>query len=85
MRRERVNELADGFGADVAVEVTGVPVAIDEGFHLLGKGGRYLVMGNIIPGKKTTFDPGRAVRKSIIVMKVRSAIQNGSHCCVLID
>jgi len=58
-REERVLDLTDGLGADAAVEVTGVPAAIDEGFQLLGNGGRYLVMGNIIPGKEATIDPGR--------------------------
>ena len=48
-----------------AIEVTGVSAAIDEGFQLLGNGGRYLVMGNIIPEKEATIDPGKAVRKSI--------------------
>lgn len=65
IRHDRIDELTDGLGADVAVEVTGVPAAIDEGFRLLGKGGRYLVMGNIIPGKEVTIDPGQVVRKSI--------------------
>ncbi|MFB6087628.1 MAG: zinc-binding dehydrogenase [Haloarculaceae archaeon] len=66
-RRDRVDALTDGLGADAAVEVTGVPAAIDEGLRLLGDGGRYLVMGNIIPGKEATIDPGRAVRKSVTV------------------
>lgn len=66
-RRDRVRDLTDGRGADVAVEVTGVPSAVDEGLRLLGRGRRYLVMGNIIPGKEATVDPGRAVRKSVEV------------------
>jgi Zn-dependent alcohol dehydrogenase len=68
IRRDRIDELTDGLGADVAVEVTGVLAAIDEGLRLLGKGGRYLVMGNIIPGKEVTIDPGQVVRKSIEVV-----------------
>jgi threonine dehydrogenase-like Zn-dependent dehydrogenase len=67
-RRNRVEELTDGLGADVAVEVTGVPAAVEEGFHLLGKGGRYLIMGNIFPGKEATIDPGQVVRKSIEIV-----------------
>ena len=47
---------------------SGVPAAVEEGFHLLGKGGRYLVMGNIIPGNEATIDPGHVVRKSIEVV-----------------
>jgi threonine dehydrogenase-like Zn-dependent dehydrogenase len=67
-RRARVEELTDGLGADVAVEVTGVPAAVEEGFRLLGKGGGYLVMGNIIPGREATIDPGQVVRQSIEVV-----------------
>jgi threonine dehydrogenase-like Zn-dependent dehydrogenase len=66
-RVDRVRALTDGQGADAAVEVTGIPATIDEGFRLLARGGRYLVMGNIIPGKEATIDPGRAVRKSVSV------------------
>lgn len=64
-RCNRVEELTGGLGADVAVEVTGVSAAVEEGLHLHRKGGRYLVTGNIIPGKKASIDPGQVVRKSI--------------------
>lgn len=69
-RAERVRELTDGLGADVAVEVTGVPDAFSEGVHLLRDGGRYLEMGNIIPGRTTEFDPGKLTRKSIDVTSI---------------
>ena len=67
-RAERVRELTGGLGADVAVEVTGVPDAFSEGIELLRKGGRYLEMGNIVPGETTDFDPGKMTRKSIDVV-----------------
>lgn len=66
-RAERVRELTDGPGADVAVEVTGVPEAFAEGPRLLKDGGRYLEMGNIVPGKTAEFDPGAMTRKSVTV------------------
>lgn len=44
-RREQVLELSGGRGADVVIEATGHRSAIDEGLHLLGRNGRYLVMG----------------------------------------
>ena len=66
-RAERVRELTDGVGADVGVEVAGVPEAFAEGVHLLRDGGRYLEMGNVTPGAMTEFDPGLLTRKSIDV------------------
>ena len=67
-RAERVYELTDGLGADIAVEVTGVPDAFSEGVELLRNGGQYLEIGNIIPGETTDFDPGKMTRKSIDVV-----------------
>lgn len=66
-RANRVQELTDGDGADVGVEVAGVPEAFSEGISLLRHGGRYLEMGNVVPGRTTEFDPGAFTRKSINV------------------
>lgn len=69
-RLERVQELTDGQGADVAIEVTGVPVAFGEGLQLLRRGGRYLVMGNLSPGSTVPFDPGYVTRKALTIRHV---------------
>ncbi|WP_433632922.1 zinc-binding dehydrogenase [Halomicrococcus sp. NG-SE-24] len=66
-RADKVHALTDGVGADVAVEVAGVPEAFNEGIELLRTGGRYLEMGNVRPGHTIDFDPGKLVRKSIDV------------------
>lgn len=66
-RAARVEELTHGVGADVGIEVAGVPEAFVEGIELLRKGGRYLTMGNVRPGHEVEFDPGRLTRKSIDV------------------
>ncbi len=66
-RAERVRELTDGVGADVGVEVAGVPDAFSEGIHLLRDGGRYLEIGNVSPGKLTEFDPGSLTRKALTI------------------
>ncbi|MCH7661683.1 MAG: zinc-binding dehydrogenase [Euryarchaeota archaeon] len=69
-RAERVRELTDGIGADVGVEVAGIPDAFAEGISLLRDGGRYLEMGNVNPGHTTAFDPGALTRKSIDITSV---------------
>lgn len=69
-RQERILELTGGQGADVAVEVTGVPAAFGEGLQLLRRGGRYLVMGNLSPGSTVPFDPGFVTRKALTIRHV---------------
>ena len=62
-RVEAVWELTDGVGADVCVEVVGVPGVVQEGLELLRPGGRYLMMGNIVPDVSTEIIPHDAVRR----------------------
>ncbi|MDR9381154.1 MAG: zinc-binding dehydrogenase [Natronomonas sp.] len=69
-RAERVKALTDGVGADVGVEVAGVPPAFSEGIHLVRKGGRYLEIGNVSPGHTTEFDPGLLTRRAIEIHPV---------------
>lgn len=71
-RAQRVAELTGGVGADVGIEVAGVPAAFAEGIHLVRKGGRYLEMGNVSPGQMADFDPGLLTRRSI---RIESAVR----------
>jgi D-arabinose 1-dehydrogenase-like Zn-dependent alcohol dehydrogenase len=64
-RAERValvREWTGGTGADVCVEVAGVPAVVQEGLEMLRAGGRYLMMGNIVPGAVAEIVPHDAVR-----------------------
>ncbi|TYQ05518.1 UNVERIFIED_ORG: threonine dehydrogenase-like Zn-dependent dehydrogenase [Gordonia westfalica J30] len=67
-RAKLVRTWTGGRGADVVVEVVGIPAAIDEGLKLLGQYGRYVEIGNINLGKTFEFDPSRFVfsNKSMI-------------------
>lgn len=46
-RRSRVQELTNGLGADVVMELSGAVPAVPEGIQLTRRGGRYLVMGQL--------------------------------------
>jgi L-iditol 2-dehydrogenase len=69
-RVARVREWSDGRGADLCVEVAGVPHVVQEGLELLRVGGRYLWMGNIVPGAETTIIPHDATRQPKTIMGV---------------
>ena len=49
-RVERVRELTDGVGADVVVEVVGIPSATLEGLDMVRVNGKYIDIGNIGEG-----------------------------------
>ncbi|HZZ45534.1 MAG TPA: zinc-binding dehydrogenase [Pseudonocardia sp.] len=68
-RVARVMELT-GSGADVGIEVAGVPDAFAEGIHHLRMGGRYVEVGNISPGRYTEFDPGLLTRRCLTLHAV---------------
>jgi threonine dehydrogenase-like Zn-dependent dehydrogenase len=69
-RVRAVQRLARTQGADVVIELTGVPAVFSEGLSYLRPEGTYLVMGTISPGHKAEFDPGVLVRKSARVIGV---------------
>src|SRR5438105_11809613 len=62
-RVRRVRELTGGFGADVVVEVAGIASIVQEGLEMTRVGGRYLWMGNIVPGVAAEIVPHDAVRQ----------------------
>ena len=55
-RIERVQELTEGRGADVVVEVVGIPQVVPEGLQMLRKGGTFVEIGNIWPDSNVTLD-----------------------------
>lgn len=69
-RTKAVQEVTNGYGADVGLEVAGVPSAFSEGINLVRQGGKYVSIGNVSPGNKVDFDPGLLTRKSIKIIPI---------------
>lgn len=59
-----------GGGADVVVDLTGVPSAFFEGFKAVRPGGRFVSVGNVSPNKLTDFDPGLYTRSGVTMRGV---------------
>lgn len=68
----RVAMLRDltGGGADVVVDLTGVPGAFSEGVKMVRPGGRFVSVGNISPNRLTEFDPGLFTRSGVTMHAV---------------
>lgn len=68
-RVERVRELTRGYGADVVLEVTGVPAAFLESLQFARPGGSVAEIGNVSLGKEheVALAPGLITRKMLRV------------------
>ncbi|ALV39940.1 hypothetical protein AU252_01145 [Pseudarthrobacter sulfonivorans] len=63
-RVELMRESTDG-GADVVIDVTGVPEAFSEAVKSVRPGGIMVSIGNVTPNKFTQFDPGLFTRSGV--------------------
>jgi D-arabinose 1-dehydrogenase-like Zn-dependent alcohol dehydrogenase len=68
-RAEQVKKITGSDGADVVLEVSGVPAAFSEALQLVRTGGRVIGIGNILIGREfeTSISPGVITRKGITV------------------
>jgi L-iditol 2-dehydrogenase len=66
-RVARVQELTGGVGADMVLEVTGVPASFVEAIDLARVGGRIASVGNLNAEASVTMVPGMVTRKSVHV------------------
>jgi threonine dehydrogenase-like Zn-dependent dehydrogenase/ABC-type nitrate/sulfonate/bicarbonate transport system substrate-binding protein len=63
-----VVELTGGRGADLVIECTGVPKAVDEGMRMARRGGTYLVVGQYTDGGDATINPHQIVYRRLDVL-----------------
>ncbi|HEX8969346.1 MAG TPA: zinc-binding dehydrogenase [Chloroflexota bacterium] len=56
-RIARVMEVTQGRGADITLELAGYGELVPEGISMLAPQGTFVEIGNIVPGRPTTFEP----------------------------
>lgn len=65
---ERIRELTDGRGVDVAFEALGSPVTVDAAIRSVGDGGRVVLVGIAPAGVRAEFDITHVVRRKIEIL-----------------
>ncbi|MFD8478607.1 zinc-binding dehydrogenase [Kitasatospora sp. NPDC059673] len=73
----QVLELTGGRGADLVIECTGVPEAVDQGLRLCRRGGSYLIVGQYTDSGDTLINPHQIVYRQLDV--VGSWAFGGAH------
>lgn len=61
-REAEIQRLTGGHGADVVIELAGVPQVVPEGIAYLRAGGRYVLIGNVVADASTQFNPHSIIR-----------------------
>jgi D-arabinose 1-dehydrogenase-like Zn-dependent alcohol dehydrogenase len=60
-RVELVRDLTRGRGADIVLELVGIPALLPEGVAMLRNGGTFVEIGLFFPGQTVAFDPSTLV------------------------
>lgn len=71
-RAEYVRSITGGIGAEVVIEGTGVPAAINEGIDYLAKFGKYLIMGQT-SRRSVEIIPNDIMNKQLVILGSGSA------------
>jgi threonine dehydrogenase-like Zn-dependent dehydrogenase len=69
--------LTDGRGADLVIECTGVPAAVEQGTRMVRRGGCYLIVGQYTDSGDAWFNPHQIVYRQLTV--IGSWAFTGSH------
>ena len=77
-REKIVRAQTDGHGADVVMELSGVPAAFNEGMAMLRPAGRYIVPGQA-HGTSVPFNPSMLMVKQATVIGTRSGAIDTFH------
>lgn len=61
-------------GVDVALEISGAPDAIESGIDLLRIGGRYILVGSVMPTRSVSLLPEQVVRRMLSIQGVHNYV-----------
>ncbi|MFG1796302.1 zinc-binding dehydrogenase [Nocardia sp. NPDC049149] len=65
---DQVGQLTGGRGADLVIECTGVPAAVQQGITLARRGGALLIIGQYTDAGPTSINPHHIVRQQLDVL-----------------
>ena len=79
-RIQRVRELTKDWGADIVMELAGRAELLAEGIEMLGSGGTFVEIGDVVPGREVSIDPSKLIRGKSIMGSImyRPAILAGA-------
>lgn len=66
-RVEKIWELTRGRGADIVLELVGNANLLREGIDMLGNGGTFVEIGDIVPGQTVAIDPSTLLKGKRII------------------
>ena len=66
-RIDRIWELTGGRGADIVMELVGRADLLAEGIEMLGNGGTFVEIGDIVPGRTVEIDPSTLLKGKRII------------------
>jgi L-iditol 2-dehydrogenase len=64
-RKDLIHQWTEGRGVDLAIECVGYPDALEEGLHMIRRGGMYLLEGMFVDMGRIDFNPHLIVSKSL--------------------
>jgi putative phosphonate catabolism associated alcohol dehydrogenase len=68
----KIKDLTSGRGADLVIEVSGVPSVIPQGIEMLRIGGKYLIVGTVFPDAKFTLDGYLMTTKMVTIKGIHN-------------
>ncbi len=64
---ERVRQVNDGRGVDLALEFSGASASVSAGLEVLRIGGRYILVGAVFPGPAVPLDVQQVIRRMLTI------------------